>query len=332
MEKQQLIEYLDAVCDAESAVQACEDAIHTFQSEKGRMPALSLPSQPVKERIDPSSFSNDGSAKRIGITTAVVTFVIIGMSGLWSSLPGIAPLLIVAAAGIAAWYVSKNKILAEKQENAQRTINEQYKAAYREYEERTAAHYKAVEAAHATTAMIDLAIQKQKNIQIQARTQLERLYAQEIIYPSFQNLIAVYQIREYLKMGICEVLDGPNGAYSQYMNDVRTARICDSIHDLKRSLTFAIHGLQSTLINELQLVDDNLNSIRREINSNMSQLATQMEQIHNSTASQLNARFNETNRYLESMEQNIAISAHNQYVEQRLRDVDAYLLKMPVSH
>lgn len=34
MNKQELIAYLDAVCDAESAVQACEEAIYEFMERK----------------------------------------------------------------------------------------------------------------------------------------------------------------------------------------------------------------------------------------------------------------------------------------------------------
>ena len=56
----------------------------------------------------------------------------------------------------------------------------------------------------------------------------------------------------------------------------------------------------------------------------------QMQQLCNARTSQLAAHFNETNRHLSSISKNTAITAHNQYVEQRLRNVDAYLLKWPV--
>lgn len=59
-------------------------------------------------------------------------------------------------------------------------------------------------------------------------------------------------------------------------------------------------------------------------------MKTQMQQLCNARTSLLAAHFNETNRHLSSMSKNTAITAHNQYVEQRLRNVDAYLLKWPV--
>ena len=37
MNKQELIAYLDAVCDAESAVQACEDAISLHKSQQNAL-------------------------------------------------------------------------------------------------------------------------------------------------------------------------------------------------------------------------------------------------------------------------------------------------------
>lgn len=114
------------------------------------------------------------------------------------------------------------------------------------------------------------------------------------------------------------------------MNDVRTARICNSITDLKRSLTSALYSLQSTLVHELRTVDSNLSDLRRDMSASMNNdLNNRMQQMHNSTHAQLESHYAEANRLLSRMNENASVMAHNQYVEQRLRNVDTYLLKAP---
>ena len=150
-----------------------------------------------------------------------------------------------------------------------------------------------------------------------------------VLYPSFQNLIAAYQIREYLQMGICEALDGPIGAYAQYMLDVRTERICTSIKDLKVAVVNAIQTLQSTLVHELRYIGDSVNEMNTTLDNDLQQLNSSISAMNSASREQIDVHFAKANQYLESMNKNIATSAHNQYIQQRLQNVDTYLLRAP---
>jgi len=53
------------------------------------------------------------------------------------------------------------------------------------------------------------------------RTLLDKVYAENIIFPKYRNFAAVSQILEYLISGRCAELEGPNGAYNLYESELR---------------------------------------------------------------------------------------------------------------
>lgn len=347
MNKQQLIEYLDAVCDAESAVQACNDAIEDYEQQMKRMPPILCPQRPTYQTPTlHTEMTWNWETIRSSLTLSAILVIPVGLLlGLLSVSLGLIPnsaeaannlwlpAIILSFIGVPIYFswADKRDVNQKNSIEKEAALSANQKAeAY--YQQQLSAYQKQTTLNEATLSMLAIGIKKQENLRDNAQDQLTKLYSINVIYPSFQNLIAAYQIREYLKMGICDALEGPTGAYAQYMEDVRTARICNSIIDLKNSLTSAIHGLQGTLARELRQVDDNLTALRSEMGSSMNSLTTQMQQMHAATAAQLETHFNEANRHLTRMGENIAISAHNQYIEQRLRNVDAYLLKMPNAH
>jgi len=331
MTKQQLIEYLDAVCDAECAVQACDNSIAQYQAYQRE---LYLPTQPQEPtHIVPSTHATKWDycdyLSGIGILafisalllsfilgTSILTYEVLISSAIIAS---IALPLIIRFADNAD--TNKAKIEADEQNQE---LDNAYNAALTIYQQNSKIH-------HSAMSILDSAISAQEKLRIEATNQLSQLYRKNYLHPTFQNLIAAYQIREYLQMGICDTLEGPTGAYAQYMNDVRTARICDSITDLKRSLTSAIHGLQGTLARELQQIDSSLDSIRSEMSTSMNSLASQMQQMQNASSAHLDAHFNEANRQLRTLNENIAIAEHNRYIERCLQNVDTYLMKLPKS-
>lgn len=345
MDKQQLIEYLNAVCDAESAVQACEDAIAVFEAEKRRLPQPGCPTKPTQEVATrgteaPWNIERVFEAVcRAGCIFIPVFIVIFGISANTTGSSDLgAPFLVAVVVSLIASIVWMN--ISEKSK-----VDKAYRARQEGARERNASREKSY--AHELTiyqnkmpiytssmALLDTRIQEQIRLRDSLRTLLGKLYAHNIIYPSFRNLIAVYQIREYLKMGVCDGLEGTNGAYAMYMNDVRTARITDSIHELKKSLTSAISGLQGALMQELRTVNGNLTALGSSMSRSMegiSQQMQQMQQLQQAGTAQMSAHLAEANRHLASMRDNTAIMAHNQYVEQRIRNVDAYLLRWPAA-
>lgn len=328
MDKQALIAYLDAVCDAESAVQACEDAISGYELQKQQIRQPFEPTKPVCNTVQSENTGASGIGYVIG---GVLGFFICAI--LHESFPSI-PILILFPACIFIAAIAAERLLGEwfgtkRQRAGQAKANSAYSDALEQYESNMTVYQEKMRICITATRIIDNTIDKQNSLRSTAQSQLSTLYAMNILHPSCQNLIAAYQIREYLQMGICDTLDGPTGAYAQYMNDVRTARICNSITDLKRSLTSALYSLQSTLVHELRTVDSNLSNLRRDMSASMNDLNNRMQQMHNSTHAQLESHYAEANRLLSRMNENASVMAHNQYVEQRLRNVDTYLLKAP---
>lgn len=70
---------------------------------------------------------------------------------------------------------------------------------------------------------------------------LERLYAENVIFPKYRNLIDVTVINEYLLSGRCDKLEGIDGAYNLYEMELR----------------------QNIIINQLSIIIDDLEKIRR---------------------------------------------------------------------
>ena len=170
---------------------------------------------------------------------------------------------------------------------------------YNQSMERYRAELKVVTAARDA---IRTRIRQQETFRSELQKRLEQLYAKDVLYPNFRSLIAAYQIREYLKMGMCEELTGPTGAYAVYMNDVRTARVCDSIHELQRNLVSAIGGLQSTLALELQSVQHQLGSLEQGLHANLQGISENMRTMHRDYQLGMDS----TNHHLEQANQRLA--------------------------
>lgn len=302
MDKKQLIEYLDAVCDAESAVQACEEMIDVYvkQSEY-QLPSYKEPEEPRLLDLD-SDFYRPGFHREEKFAFEQKH----------------------RFDKYRIWYTSEKE--AQRLRANAETHNRELLI---RHNEKLAIYHYHCKLQEAYIVQCNTEMQNGQMKLRNAKASLAQLYCSDIFYPSFRNLIAAYQIREYLQMGICDTLEGPTGAYAQYMNDVRAARICESITDLKRSLTAAISGLQGTLARELRQIDSNLDCIRSDMNTSVQRFNAQMQQMHTASAAQLDAHFSEANRQLSAISNNLAISEHNRYIERRLNKVDTYLMKLP---
>ena len=170
------------------------------------------------------------------------------------------------------------------------------------------------------------------------RNELEKLYARDIVYGRFRNIVAVSQILEYLEMGLCEELTGPNGAYAQYMLDVRTDRICDSIDSLKKAMQNMMSQVlisQNQIIGEIRKTNDNMVDLKSSLRNEISDIKDQVG-IAIKTAEQTNARIDSTNHHLQvanskigQMNNILSASAHNQYIALRESGMNNYMLRNP---
>lgn len=104
-------------------------------------------------------------------------------------------------------------------------------------------NYAAYEAAMAEDKMRIQAELQQKQKLIPVLESMERekektasilsyYYSKGIIYPKYQNLVAMCSIYEYFASGRCRELTGYEGAYSIYENEARLERICTKLDEV----------------------------------------------------------------------------------------------------
>lgn len=255
MEKGQLMEYLSAVCDAENALYACNEAIAQLQAKLQKTHPVYK--RPVKLSITPSEV------------------------------------------------YQRDLMLYENYKNSVEAVRKE----------------------------IEGAIQTNVFVAERIKQELQQLYSRDVLHVSFRNMVAVNQIREYLDMGVCDALEGPTGAYSQYLQDVRVNRICTSIDELKRSLLHALNQIamnQSILVSEMRKMNENINQMQASIDQGFAGIQQQMNRAQQMAAvqtSQLENRFAEMNTQLEGIHNALSASAHNEYVALRETNVRRYLKK-----
>lgn len=83
---------------------------------------------------------------------------------------------------------------------------------------------------------------------------LKRLYEMNIIYPTFQNMIAVITMIEYFESGICNRLTGTGGAYDKYsyekiLNSIegKLDKVIDLLEDIKEQHTMLYNAIQESI-------------------------------------------------------------------------------------
>lgn len=190
------------------------------------------------------------------------------------------------------------------------------------------------------------------------KIKLEGHYNIGILYPSFRNWVAVSQIYEYIASGISFRLEGADGAYAQYMNDVRINLVCSSIEQLKQTVIQglgAISNMQHVIAEEIKENNIRLKSIENGLASMHNELSIRLNDIYSATldvgsdiqhmTSTISDQLYSLKRVANNMEQGIdsinkgidnvniscrttamnsAIINFNQYLDMKSRGVDGY--------
>ena len=89
---------------------------------------------------------------------------------------------------------------------------------------------------------------------------METLYSQNIVYSKYRNLIAIATIYEYFESGRCCELEGSNGAYNLYENELRANIIIGSLSQIISDIQQIKNG-QYALYQELSRSNKLLESI-----------------------------------------------------------------------
>lgn len=119
---------------------------------------------------------------------------------------------------------------------------------------------------------------------------LGKLYAENIIYPKYRNMVAVTMIYEYLESGRCSQLEGPDGAYNLYEMELRQNIIIGQLSSIMDNLE-RIKENQFTLYNEIVEANGNTSSLLSDIGDDIAFSAYQNKAMKDSL---------ETMKYLET--------------------------------
>lgn len=222
--------------------------------------------------------------------------------------------------------------LTEEYDQNDKKLEAIYNQELEDYNKKMLIYQRSITAENAYKAQLDGAIDSNNNMKVILENELQQLYDRNIIHASFRNIVAVNQIREYLDMGVCEALEGPTGAYAQYLQDVRTKRICDSISDLKETLVTAMNAIlmsQATLVQELQTTNRNITQMNVNLTNGMNAIHDDLIEAQRTSADQIDRCFEQANKKIESVEKTLATETYNQYIALRESNVRQYLLKQP---
>lgn len=98
----------------------------------------------------------------------------------------------------------------------------------------------------------------------ETRALLARHYAENLIYPKYQNLPALTSIYEYFITGRCEGLTGPYGAYNLYEDEIRKDTVISQLNRVVENLE-QIRQNQYMLYTKVCTIQQEAAAIRNEL-------------------------------------------------------------------
>ncbi len=260
MSRQELIKYLRAVSAAEKGVEFCRGAIDTIDTSLNGLQAYEPEKKDYKDYAAPAGRATERTTERNSMTAVIVSLIIpvivffyvmkiyahVALIGIVAGLIG-AFILWIPCYFIAGLFFGTANTLHRKK--VQKDLFESGNAEYRLAMERYNARIRLNDKIRAMLGERRRRLEAELAL-IEKRRQ--SLYDLDIIYPPFRNIMAVTQLLAYLEMGISDSLEGSDGAYAQYMQDVRVGRICGELSSLRSEVRAGFSRFQNAIIGEMQ--------------------------------------------------------------------------------
>lgn len=138
------------------------------------------------------------------------------------------------------------------------------------------------------------------------------LYAYNVVFPKYRNIVALSTFCEYLVTGRCDSLEGANGAYNLYESECRADMIISQLSVVIDSLE-QVKQNQYMIYSELQ----NIRSDLADLNSTMNAALKSIRSIDTTTA--------KMSGQMEKIAENTSVIAHNTAVTAYYSKVNAEL-------
>ena len=121
--------------------------------------------------------------------------------------------------------------------------------------------------------MIDDEVNKAETLLKQFLDTRQKLYAYNIIFSKYQNLVALTTFYEYLASGRCDRLEGTYGAYNLYEREIRDDLIITQLSQISEDLE-CIKDSQEMICGLLKSIDNGLGQLNQTMNSALMALNT----------------------------------------------------------
>jgi len=364
MNRNELLEYLRALSSVENAAYACTQAMNSLKQQMdsgfiytqagleseypGKAPKI--PEKPQHHLKKKLYFVNDHFSFSIGGT---VIGVLVGIFILGELLPStvtenyyLLKLFVFGAIGSVVPYlfrriissVSESSSLKEFEKEEER-IAEEYQILVEEYRKKKLRYEKRKERwldnhnllKEKIRESFQKAINDDEKLLRKINTQRKQLYDMNIVYDRFQNMVAVNTLLEYIEMGVCDSLEGPNGAYAMYLQDLRMQNICGSISELKDAMTQALKQItlnQERLIHEVREIDTSINDMNRNLGNRLEEIRAQTNNVQTAIIEKQkidNENIQDLAKQMADVGSLIRDAAYNEYIQMRIETTNRYL-------
>lgn len=133
--------------------------------------------------------------------------------------------------------------------------------------------------------MIEAEIEEAKETLSKLIKGKKELYSQNVIFGKYRNIVALASFYEYLVSGRCDSLEGRDGAYNIYENEIRANQIISQLSDVLKSLEQIKRGqyMVYSMLNEISSSLSSLESTTNDALSAMDKMQGDISRIaHNS--------------------------------------------------
>lgn len=115
-------------------------------------------------------------------------------------------------------------------------IEEKYQKEFEIYSKNWKAECARVEKENKRKAVLETELKKMQNQYAETGKALENLYNLNVLYPKYRDIVTVITFYEYFASGRCSQLEGHEGAYNIYENEIRMNIIISRLDEIIRNL------------------------------------------------------------------------------------------------
>lgn len=358
MTKVQLERYLKTILDVHAAMYELEKAFDSVELRKGSLGKAANIQKPSIESKTPKLHFEMATEFVSGVGDLLITMGCFGkilfVAFVISFFPAILAVilassmdktygesflisLLIEAGCIALYFIIKWIAYQIKKSKAESSYNEAKSKASTVYQQALAQDASRVEYENKIIAVLNFEQDAMRTNYSILKDKLQKLYDQNIIYEGYRNMIAVAQFYEYIASGMCDRLEGANGAYQQYQNFVNAGRICDKLDRISSQLD-VIQRNQRMLYNAVMDIQQSLNNIENSLGRMEMSLNDIQQKVHRLTSAAVSAEqyMKENHQALQSIAKSVQLDALNTQVialnarrEAIANGVDAYFLEYP---